>query len=68
MVAEKAFKVRRTWTRAGGAKPLRRGQVITESDLATKVNGKRVPCTNLTALVRSGYLEEFVPDASSLEV
>ena len=68
MAAEKAFKVRRTWTRARGAKLLRRGQVVTESDLATKVNGTRVPSTNLTALVRSGYLEEFVPDASSLEV
>lgn len=62
MMAEKVFRVLRTWPRAGVAKPLQRGQIITESDLASKVDGKRVPCTNLGALVRSGYLGEVVPE------
>ena len=44
------------------AKPLQRGQIIAESDLASKVDGKRVSCTNLGALVRSGYLCEVVPE------
>ena len=62
MMAEKVFRVLRTWSRAGVAKPLQRGQIIAESDLASKVDGKRVSCTNLGAHVRSGYLGEVVPE------